>query len=640
MGSIVCGRVGDRPWGQTLAALWTRRATGQLTVTSGGKRYAIAFADGMIVGATSPLTADSIARIALTQHLVIASQVQAIVQRIAAAPDRDEIAVLAEVSQLSKEQLEKLRTRVLVQRAARTFALDDGEFELDEHVQIPKRGAADVAEVLFVGARQFLAQDRLAGALNQLGGRFALSPSREIDLARFGFGASERPILEALTRGTSLPEIEAHHREIDPRAAYAVVYALATWGALQISGGGQVAPTPAARISTPDMPAIARTATPTIARTATPTIARTATPTVARTSTSPAPPRAPTSQPVTARTSTMQPATFRQPTSQPAAPRAPTSHPAAPRAPTSPPPTARTTTSPIPATARTTTSPVPRASTNVPPATRASTSAPPATRVPTTIPPPVGRAPTPPQDQDWPIASRTTSTRRTALAGRELELIVARKAHLIGAHADHFTLLGVPPDAAPDTVSSALALLERQLAPDRLAELRLESLATEAVRVLEHLRAAAAVLIDPAKRAAYRANPSGAPPDPAAEAKAAYRRAELLMRSDRLEKAVVELDRACELAPDDITYRAARAWARFCAASDKAAIADETRKLLHHAAMHSETPEIPRFWLGRVERILGREREALRHFQAVLELQPGHKDATSEVRILEARFRR
>jgi tetratricopeptide (TPR) repeat protein len=260
--------------------------------------------------------------------------------------------------------------------------------------------------------------------------------------------------------------------------------------------------------------------------------------------------------------------------------------------------------------------------------------------VPTTIPPPVGRAPTPPQDQDWPIASRTTSTRRTALAGRELELIVARKAHLIGAHADHFTLLGVPPDAAPDTVSSALALLERQLAPDRLGELRLESLATEAVRVLEHLRAAAAVLIDPAKRAAYRANPSGAPADPAAEAKAAYRRAELLMRSDRLDKAVVELDRACELAPDDITYRAARAWAKFCAASDKAAVADETRKLLNHAAMHSENPEIPRFWLGRVERILGREREALRHFQAVLELQPGHKDATSEVRILEARFRR
>ena len=81
-------------------------------------------------------------------------------------------------------------------------------------------------------------------------------------------------------------------------------------------------------------------------------------------------------------------------------------------------------------------------------------------------------------------------------------------------------------------------------------------------------------------------------------------------------------------------------WALFCAADDKLAVAVESRKLLEKAVYKSQQPEIAHFYLGRVERILGRDKEALRHFHAVLDVQPNHRDASAEVRVIEARLKR
>jgi len=128
----VRGSVNDRPWGMTLGAIALRRHTGQLTVEAEGKRYCIAFQDGAIVAATSPLAADAIARVALTNHFITSTQVSDITRRIAASPDRDEIDVLAETIRFSPEQVAKLRHRVVAQRAARTFSLEQGDFILDD----------------------------------------------------------------------------------------------------------------------------------------------------------------------------------------------------------------------------------------------------------------------------------------------------------------------------------------------------------------------------------------------------------------------------------------------------------------------------------------------------------------------------
>ena len=93
---------------------------------------------------------------------------------------------------------------------------------------------------------------------------------------------------------------------------------------------------------------------------------------------------------------------------------------------------------------------------------------------------------------------------------------------------------------------------------------------------------------------------------------------------------------------DAYHYRAGlvvtRSWAQFCAAHDKQKIYVETRKMLEKAIHRGEKPVVARFYLGRVERMLGRDQDALRHFREVLEQAPGHTEAASELRVLESRL--
>ncbi|HET9623898.1 MAG TPA: DUF4388 domain-containing protein, partial [Kofleriaceae bacterium] len=165
----------DRPWGQTLAAIAVRRHTGLLAVDSDGKRYTIAFSDGAITGATSPLAADAIARIALTNHFITSTQVPEIARRLAAAPERDEVEVLAEVIRSSPEQLTPLRRRLVAQRAARTFALERGTLVLDDQATPVLAGVAvDHRHVVYLGARTHLPEQRMLDDLRLLGHAFAL----------------------------------------------------------------------------------------------------------------------------------------------------------------------------------------------------------------------------------------------------------------------------------------------------------------------------------------------------------------------------------------------------------------------------------------------------------------------------------
>ena len=257
---LVRGTLADRPWGATLAAIGLSGRTGQLTLRArSGKHHQLAFSNGIVVGATSPAAADSVARIALANQLVSASQVATLTRELGRVRAED-VEKFADATGLPPAQRQLLKRRVIIERTARTFAIDAGDYTVDDEITIPVLLGVevDVRAAIYVGIRKHLAQDRLTLDLRQLGTRFVLRPEVVAELARFELGDAEQPVLEALREGTSVPELEASRREIDPRMAEAVLCTLAACDALIAAPGGELL----ARVPTPQDMSIPRAPTP------------------------------------------------------------------------------------------------------------------------------------------------------------------------------------------------------------------------------------------------------------------------------------------------------------------------------------------------------------------------------------------
>jgi DnaJ-domain-containing protein 1 len=300
-------------------------------------------------------------------------------------------------------------------------------------------------------------------------------------------------------------------------------------------------------------------------------------------------------------------------------------------------------------------------------------------RTPTPQQPAVGRTPTPMRapSPGGPVIPRTISQSRavspnsapgatprpTPLPARarsntaatlETEALIRDRLALVDRSADHFNLLGIAQDATPDLIRAAYFTLARKLHPDRLASLGIGDSQRDGQRLFAQINAAFAVLNDTVKRTEYMSilSRGGESAVRAEEAKAdelamavmhaeeAFRRGEMALRREQLESAIAEFTTAAELQPQETDYQALLTWAKFAIATDKQAIVAKTRIELQRAAEKSQRSPTARFYLGRVERIMGREREALDHFHQVLRIKPNHQEATSEVRVLESRLKK
>jgi curved DNA-binding protein CbpA len=243
--------------------------------------------------------------------------------------------------------------------------------------------------------------------------------------------------------------------------------------------------------------------------------------------------------------------------------------------------------------------------------------------------------------------------KRNTAATIEIEQLLASKIPLLDAGADHFTLFGLPQSASAEDIRQVYFLLARKLHPDRLSAIGVEDEARSAQRLMAQINAAFAVLNDPEKRVEYASvlerggeaavKAQDAQADEMAmrvlRAEELFKQGEMALRREQLQTAIDAFKQATELQPQESEYQAMLAWALFAAAPDKAALASQTRKILLRAAENNEQSPTARFFLGRVERMLGREREALQHFQEVLRIRPNHTEASSEARILEQRLK-
>jgi len=125
-------------------------------------------------------------------------------------------------------------------------------------------------------------------------------------------------------------------------------------------------------------------------------------------------------------------------------------------------------------------------------------------------------------------------------------------------------VLGVAREADPGEVRRAYLRAAKRLHPDRLAQLGLVDLKTAANEVFAEIARAHEVLSDPERRRNYEENlvdESVADADRLAEAEAAFRRGDMLLRAGNFRGALELLERAVTLWPEESEYQAAFAWA-------------------------------------------------------------------------------
>jgi curved DNA-binding protein CbpA len=641
MGELVRGNIQDRPWGQTFGRLGSRGLSGQLDIVSDGKRFSVAFERGAVVAAFSPLANDAMVRIALTGNLITSTQVSDIMRRIAAAPQRDELEIIGEAARISADHLQRLRRRAVAQRAARTFSLETGEFVVTDRIalQVVPGSELDVRAVMYMGARGNLTEQRLDAELEHLGSWFKLKPEAVADLAQYGFTDVEKSVLHRLVTGTTLHDLLTAEAQLDGRVVRGIVYALASYGAVDTAPPtGTVVhhtrPTtpPASRTSSPSVAPVTRTVTPRA---------------TSLTSTPPARPRGASEDLAAPRAAS--------PSAVPVG-RTPTPHSG---------PHASAQGSGGVALARTQSpnniaDPSASSSSSIAVARTKSGSVPAESRTKSSGPIAVSRT----KSSNSVAVSRTKSSNsvatqlptksRTTSSNPDTERLIVTMVPMLDRNADHFELLGLAFEAPVEQVRAAYFQLARKLHPDKLAALGLPDTQRQAQRLFAQINTAFAVLTDPVRRQEYiglqkrggvaavkaEENQAEALANRVLRAEEAFKQGEMALRREQFQQAVTSFMEAVELEPNEPEYQALLAWAKFTVATDKNAVAHATRAALQKAADADFDAVTARFYLGRVERMLGREKEALQHFQAVLMLKPGHSEASSEARVLEQRLRK
>ena len=228
------GAVQDRPFGKTIGTIARRGVTAQLTAQSDGGTYAIAFDRGHIVAAKSPSLADSAAAVALAADVLSPTQVTTVERWLEAVPDADELQIIANVGLIRGDELHRLRRRLIAQRAARMVALEHGDFVLASEItlQVVPDCEMHVGGVVYQAARLYIYETQLRAIVATLGTRFELRPDAYDELPYYGFGDAEKPFLRALSAGVSVETIHNMPATGDRRVAMAMLYALASCGAL------------------------------------------------------------------------------------------------------------------------------------------------------------------------------------------------------------------------------------------------------------------------------------------------------------------------------------------------------------------------------------------------------------------------
>lgn len=201
-----------------------------------------------------------------------------------------------------------------------------------------------------------------------------------------------------------------------------------------------------------------------------------------------------------------------------------------------------------------------------------------------------------------------------------------------------YARLGVNPQASAEAIKAAYLQAAKRYHPDRAgSQPALAALQPELQAVFGALKDAYDALATPEQRAHYdeslKAGSAGKPTSRHEEAATALKMGEVLLRKRDFDGAIQKLRRAADLEPTGDTL-AALAWALM--SDPKHATKEEAASLINRALRAPGATARTFYVAGVVWRTKDPE-SAVDAFRKTLELDPGHADASLELRLLESR---
>lgn len=586
MAEIATGHVTDRPFARTVYTIAAKRFTGDLVLTSSGREYKVSWEDGQVTAADSSSPSDRPVRVAMTSGLIDKTLVAQVLQVQMQQKKRDPMDIIGEVGRLSAEQMSWLKRRTLAMHAARQFALGDATYSLRDNrsmVADPDVPAIDPRWLIYFGVVTYYSFTRLESEVGSImNASVQISPDAIGSLPAFGFGPTEQPCIERLeAQPISVPDLIRASPELDRHKVLSVLYTLVACDCLNVQSGTARAPSSQPR---------AQSAVP-----------------------QPSPVQhAEGSQPM--------------PRANPAGSRSiPT------RPPSRPPPVSR-----------------PATGSNAPPSRQPRNRFDTRQRERAQVTRQQLRQTAQGRDATHAVKLGSKFTGGKGITANEVGDLVARKVKQMDSGADYFALLGVQRSAMTREIHDAYFHLAKRLHPDRIRAVGLEDMVKDAQRLFAKINQAFATLTNSAKLSEYRKTLAAGGEvamrrkQADAEQRAAaifaaedhFRQGELALRRNAYAEALGQFQKALELNPDEGEHHAYTAWALWCSSYDKTSIGPKLNELMKAATKLSPNSSAVFYYKAMLAKQHGDVKAAKKAFQKVLDIDPEHRQAEAELRLL------
>lgn len=248
-----------------------------------------------------------------------------------------------------------------------------------------------------------------------------------------------------------------------------------------------------------------------------------------------------------------------------------------------------------------------------------------------------------------PAANRRSSSASTTTAAtRATTELIETKIALLDQDANYYAFLGLEVTADDASIRKRYFDLARKLHPDRMQAIGLLDKGASAERLFAAINKAFAVLSNPKEVAKYRevvaagGEKAFAKKQQVAEelaisifrAEEHFHVGEMALRRDQFAKAESEFKNACDLSPDESEYLALYAWAMYCNAPDRGQAGPIAMNTMSSALQKGPKSETTRLYHARLLKLMDRPEEALESFRILLRMNPEHRDAELEIRLL------